>query len=66
MKNTKRNTRVIPGMDVTEKERFFRLLDRAIFLPSSPRNSALKKPANSGGKETRAALDNTSETTPNT
>jgi hypothetical protein len=66
MKNAKRNTRVIPGMDVTEKEDFYRLLHRVISVPSSPQQSAPKKPANRRGKEANEALDNTSETTPNT
>ena len=53
IKKAKRTIKGPPAMDVTEKDDFYRLLDRAIFLPSSPRKSAPKKPAKSGGKKTR-------------
>ena len=45
MKNAKRKNKTDPARDVTEEEDFYRLLNRAIFLPSTSRKSARTKPA---------------------
>jgi hypothetical protein len=50
MKKAQRGIKTIPGMHVTEKDDFYRLLHRTISAPSS---SAATKPGTTGTKNTR-------------